>query len=103
MNEPSAMPPNSTRLEVLRAQLLRLMADGQLTDQELQQLQRTRDSLGLTPAEVRSLRAEIYNNALKQAEQDGTISEREAELLNRIVQFLNGSAWLNEHLKDPLE
>lgn len=105
MNGASPLPPNSARLEVLRRQLLRLMADGQLTDEELQQLQQTRDGLGLTPAEVRSLRAEIYNGALKQAERDGKISGRESDLLDRIVQFLNGSAWLSAHLgeREPLE
>lgn len=47
MNEPRPTPTNTARLETLRAQLLRLIADGRLTDEELRQLQRTRDALAL--------------------------------------------------------
>ena len=101
MSDPSLDPAVSSvqvRLGALRTLLLRLIDDGQLTDEELRHLRDTRDALQLTPAEVRSLRAEVYRKALARAEEDGRIQAREAELLDRIVQFLNGGAWLDEHL-----
>ncbi|ACO47449.1 hypothetical protein DEDE109153_15200 [Deinococcus deserti] len=90
---------DQARKDALRAMLLRLISDGQLTDEELRLLIRTRNALDLSPEEVRSLRAEIYQAALQRAQQDGHIGGREAELLDRIVQFLNGGAWLTEHFE----
>lgn len=91
----------AARLAQFRTQLLQLMDDGRLTDHELRQLEHTRRALALTPADVRSLRAEVYHQAFKRAEQDGRISAREAELLDRLVQMLNGGVWLREVLSKP--
>lgn len=43
------------------------------------------------------LRGEIYHTALLQAQTHGRVTVRDAELLDRIVQFVNGGAWLAEH------
>ncbi len=100
MNEPKTPTlADHARLDALRAMLLRLISDGQLTDGELQLLQHTRDALDLTPSDIRTLRAEVYNTALLRAEEDGVIGAREADLLDRIVQFLNGGVWIDEHLQ----
>jgi|GEM_PF-4335944 len=97
MNEPDAQPlTDQARLDALKAMLLRLISDGRLTDDELELLQRTRDALRLTPREVRSLRAEVYGTALARAEGDGRIHPHEAELLDRIMQFLNGGVGLKD-------
>lgn len=94
-------PPLSqrARLDALRAMLLRFISDGQLTDDELRLLIHTRQTLELSAEDVRSLRAEIYHTALKRAERDGNVGQRDAELLDRIVQFLNRGAWLTERFE----
>ena len=90
-------PTKQARLDALEALMMRCIADGKLTDEELILLQHTRDALRLSPEEVRSLRARVYNTAFRRAEEDGGIGLGDAELLNRIVQFLNGGVWLTEH------
>ena len=85
------------RLDALEAMMMRCISDGRLTDEELELLQHTRTALHLSTEEVRSLRARVYNTAFKRAEEDGGIQLRDAELLDRIVQFLNEGAWLTEH------
>ncbi|MFC4427070.1 hypothetical protein [Deinococcus navajonensis] len=91
------------RLDALRAMLLRLISDGQLTDAEMQLLVDTRSALHLSDQAVRSLRGEIYHTALRQAQQHGRVTARDAELLDRIVQFVNGGVWLTEHFGDRQE
>lgn len=94
---------DEARLNALRSMLLRLISDGQLTDAEVQLLIDTRAALELPPEAVRSLRAEIYHTALLQAQRNGRVDARDAELLDRIVQFINGGAWLTEHFEKPQE
>lgn len=84
-------------LDALEAMLMRCISDGKLTDEELALLQHTRTALHLSTEEVRSLRGRVYNAAFTRAEEAGGIQLRDAELLDRIVQFLNDGAWLTEH------
>ncbi|GGK36484.1 hypothetical protein GCM10008955_32890 [Deinococcus malanensis] len=100
MNTTHSALEQDARLDALRAMLLRLISDGQLTDQELRLLIETRDALALAPEAVRSLRAEIYHTALLHAQQRGRVGARDVELLDRIVQFVNGGVWLTEHLEE---
>lgn len=88
------------RLDALEAMMMRCISDGKLTDEELALLQHTRTALQLSTEEVRSLRARVYNAAFTRAEEDGGIQLRDAELLDRIVQFLNDGAWLTEHFNN---
>ncbi|MFC4638459.1 hypothetical protein [Deinococcus hohokamensis] len=104
MHHPVHSPlADQARLDALRAMLLRLIEDGRLTDDEMQLLINTRTALDLPAPAVRSLRAEVYHTALLRAQKSGIVDVRDAELLDRIVQFINGGAWLSEHFDVPQE
>ena len=91
----STTPPltKQARVAALQAMLLKLISDGQLTNEEMTVLHETRDALQLTPQDVQGIRAEVYHATLRELEGDGRISAREAELLDRMLQFLNGVPW----------
>ena len=81
--------PTQERLEQMKALILEALEDDQLTRTEMKGLRDARVKLGLSVEEVRSLRREIYNQALERCNADNVLSKDEVELLNRIMVYFN--------------
>ena len=81
--------PTEQRLEQMKELILEALEDDQLTRTEMKGLRDARVKLGLSVEEVRSLRREIYNQALKRTQEDNALSKTEVELLNRIMLYFD--------------
>ncbi|MBC7645632.1 MAG: hypothetical protein H7095_00760 [Pseudopedobacter sp.] len=81
--------PTTERLEQMKALILEALEDDQLTRTEMKGLRDARVKLGLSVEEVRSLRREIYSQALERCNADNVLSKDEVELLNRIMLYFN--------------
>ncbi|GGM22492.1 hypothetical protein GCM10010841_32960 [Deinococcus aerophilus] len=60
-----------------------------MTVAELEALREARVALGVSAAQARTLRAEIYHAALLRVQQDDQLTSRELETLNQILLFFN--------------
>jgi hypothetical protein len=72
-----------------RTELFEAVADGKLTDAEIESLGSLKASLGITDDEVRKLRAKAYEAAFKLAKADGAITQAEERELQRIQTALS--------------
>jgi len=68
--------------------LLRAAADGKLTDDEMKALHSRYKQLELTQDDIRTVRVQAYEAALRAARSDGQISADEESELNKLQRFL---------------
>lgn len=74
--------------DAFKRRLIHAMADGVLSPEEIQNLDALREQLGLSDAEVRSLRVEAYHVALHAITADGAVTPEEDAELVRIQNYL---------------
>jgi hypothetical protein len=81
--------PSTERLEAMKNIILEALSDDELTQTEMKALHDARVKLGLSSAEVRSLRHDIVGQVSQRIQSDGELSSSELELLNRVLQYFN--------------
>jgi len=70
-----------------------VIADLEITDEELAHLKLTEERLGLQPEQVRVLHARAFASAISQFTQDQWLDNREARKLKRLHQCLSALGW----------
>jgi hypothetical protein len=70
--------------EGFRKQLLAAVSDGVLTDEEIDQLESLKSTLGISPDEIRKMRVKAYEAAFRAVKSDGAVTAGEEQELQRI-------------------
>lgn len=70
------------------ASLITAAEDGRLTDDEIKEIQTRYKELGLTQDDLRGVRVQAYNAALRAAKSDGVVTAEEEAELAKLQQFL---------------
>lgn len=68
--------------------ILRAAEDGVLTDEEVAQIQTRYKELGLTQDDLKGIRVQAYNAALRAVKSDGVVTAEEEAELGKLQQFL---------------
>lgn len=68
--------------------ILRAAEDGVLTDEEIAQIQARYKELGLTQDDLKGIRVQAYNAALRAVKNDGIVTAEEEAELGKLQQFL---------------
>lgn len=83
----SAMRQRAKDKEAFLEALVRAADDGKLSDDEMKALESRYKELGLTEDDLKGIRAQAYNAALRAAQSDGRISADEELELNKLQEF----------------
>ncbi|HRE13437.1 MAG TPA: hypothetical protein PLD37_04495 [Usitatibacteraceae bacterium] len=84
----AAMRQRSTDKKEFFSSILRAAEDGKLTEEEIEQLQSQFKALGLTRNDVKGVRVQAYQAALRSAKADGVVTELEVAELAKLQHFL---------------
>jgi hypothetical protein len=84
----AAMRQNSKDKKEFFAGLIRAAEDGKLTDDEIKEIQARYKELELTQDDLKGIRAQAYNAALRAAKSDGVFTAEEEAELGKLQQFL---------------
>jgi hypothetical protein len=68
--------------------ILRAAGDGVLTDEEVAQIQTRYKELGLTQDDLKGIRVQAYNAALRAVKSDGVVTAEEEAELGKLQRFL---------------
>src|SRR5437879_5993422 len=84
----AAMRQRSKDKKEFFASVISAAEDGKLTDDEIKQIQARYKELELTPADLKGIRAQAYNAALRAAKSDGVVTAEEEAELAKLQEFL---------------
>ncbi len=84
----AAMRQHSKDKKEFLAGVLRAAEDGKLTDDEIKEIQSRYKELELTQDDLKGIRAQAYNAALRAAKADGVVTAEEEAELTKLQQFL---------------
>lgn len=84
----TAMRQKSKDKKEFFASLIRAAEDGKLTDDEIKEIQARYKELELNQNDLKGIRAQAYNAALRAAKSDGVVTAEEEAELGKLQQFL---------------
>jgi hypothetical protein len=84
----AAMRQRSKDKKEFLAEIINAAEDAKLTDDEIKEIQSRYKELGLTQDDLKGVRAQAYNAALRAAKSDGAVTAEEATELRKLQHFL---------------
>lgn len=88
INKYKAVRQKSLNKKEFKRALLEAVNDGKLTKEEIDELDKKKNELGLTDKDVKEMKAEIFLSAFLSAKSDAQITREEAQELERIQRYL---------------